>query len=296
MTDENDGREATYAVLTDETRVRILLALADRYDEAWSSGWPTFSELRTQVGVDDTSRFSYHLTELQDEFVRKVDERYRPRVAALEIVAAIRAGTYGEVGTGDEESDIEQREMDCDCLHCDRALIATYRNHQLYVGCPEHGAAVAYPTPPRATRSRTLNEVIDCSLRKHACDVRLLRDGVCPHCWGTARLSFPRDSVPDTYLLDDVLYATAKCDICWLSYPIPIAHTVLGHPAVETLYANCGLGPRDAQLGSHNLARVSDVSLPESDSPAAQIVVGLGDNQLTFALDEACSVLEHQRQ
>lgn len=155
MTDEDSTREAAYAVLTDETCVRILFALADRYDEAWSSEWPTFSELRTQVGVNDTSRFSYHLTELQDEFVRKVDGRYLPRVAALEIVAAIRAGTYGEARAGDEESDIEQREIDCECLHCDQALVATYRNHQLYVGCPEHGAAVAYPTPPRAVRSRT---------------------------------------------------------------------------------------------------------------------------------------------
>ena len=295
MTDEDSTREAAYAVLTDETRVRILFALADRYDEAWSSEWPTFSELRTQVGVNDTSRFSYHLTELQDEFVRKVDGRYLPRVAALEIVAAIRAGTYGEARAGDEESDIEQREIDCECLHCDQALVATYRNHQLYVGCPEHGAAVAYPTPPRAARSRTIDEVIDCSLRKHACDVRLLREGVCPHCWGTANLSFPRDSVPDTYLLDDVPYATAACDICWLSYPIPIAHTILGHPAVETLYANCGLGPRDAQLGPHDLARVSDVSLSERDSPAARIVVELRDNQVVFDLDGTCSVLDHRR-
>jgi hypothetical protein len=257
-------------------------------------GWPSFSELREQVGVDDTSRFSYHLSELQDEFVRKVDGQYRPQVAALEIVAAIRAGTYDKAGTGSGESDIEQRETEYECPHCDRALVATYRDHQLYVGCPDHGAAVAYPTPPRAARGRTLEDIIDCSLRKHACDVRLLRDGVCPHCWGTAGLSFSRDSVPDSYLLDDVPYATAACDVYWLSYPIPIAHTLLGHPALETLYADHGLGPQDAQLGPHDLARVSDVSLSENDSPAARVVVELGDDPLVFDLNRTCNVLTYR--
>ena len=46
MAEPGDGsQEDTYAALTDETRVRILFALADQYDKAWSSGWLTFSEL-----------------------------------------------------------------------------------------------------------------------------------------------------------------------------------------------------------------------------------------------------------
>jgi len=295
MTNGDNTREATYAALTDETRIRILLTLADQYDEAWSSGWPTFSELREQVGVEDTSRFSYHLTELQDTFVRKIDGRYQPRVAALEIVTAIRAGSYGKQ-TDNRENTIEEQETAYECPHCDRKLVAAYQNHQLYVGCPDHGAAVAYPTPPRAARSRTLEDVIDCSLRKHACDVRLLRDGVCPHCWGTANLSFPRESVPDSYLYDDMLYATAGCDACWLSYPIPVAHTILGHHAIETLYADHGLGPRDAQLGPNDLAQVSEVSIFEENSIAAQIVVDLDDEPLVFDLNKTCKVLDHRRQ
>lgn len=292
MTDPADGSyDDTYAALTDETRVRILFALAEQYDEAWSSGWLSFSELRERVGVEDTSRFSYHLDELQDKFVRKVDGRYRPRVAALEIVSVIRSGTYD----GDAVA-VDQRETDYECLHCERSLVAAYRDHHLYVGCPSHGAAVAYPTPPRALANRTLEEAIDISLRKHACDVRLFRDGMCSHCWGTAGLSFPRESVPDSYLLDDVAYATAACDTCWVSYPLPVAHTVLGHPAVERLYAEHGFGPTDAQLGPHDLARVSDVTYCKSESPAARLTVGLGNQPLVFELDETGGVLAHWRQ
>lgn len=282
------SHDDTYAALTDETRVRILVTLAEQYDEAWTSGWPSFSELRERVGVEDTSRFSYHLDELQDELVQKVDGRYRPRVAALEIVSVIRAGTYD-----DETVDVDRQQTDYECPHCEQHLDANYRDHYLYVGCADHGAAVALPTPPRALADRALEDVIELSLRKHACDVRLLRDGVCAHCWGGAGLSFPRDSVPESYLVDDVPYATAACDSCWLSYPIPVAHTVLGHPAVETLYADHGLGPADAQIGPHDLARTSDVVRPDSESPAARLTIRLGDDSLVFQLDGDCTVLDH---
>ncbi|WP_135853962.1 transcriptional regulator [Halorussus salinus] len=291
MTDPADGSyEDTYAALTDETRVRILFALAEQYDEAWSSGWLSFSELRERVGVEDTSRFSYHLDELQDTFVRKVDGRYRPRVAALEIVSVIRSGTYD----GDAVA-VDERETDYECPHCQRALVASYRDHHLYLGCPSHGAAVAYPTPPRAMTDRTLEETIDISLRKHACDVRLFRNGLCPHCWGTAGLSFPRESAPDSYLLDDIAYATAACDTCWVSYPLPVAHAVLGHPAVENLYAERGLGPADAQIGPHDLARVSEVTDCEGKSPAVRLTVSLDDRPLVIELDESCALLDHWR-
>ncbi|WP_394345691.1 ATP-binding cassette domain-containing protein [Halogeometricum borinquense] len=120
----------TYAALTDETRVQILFALADQYDEAWSSGWLSFSQLRERVGVADTSRFSYHLDALQDELVRKIDGQYRPRVAALEIVSAIRAGTYdGETVT------VDRRQTEYQCPHCEQSLVITYQDHLLYVGC-----------------------------------------------------------------------------------------------------------------------------------------------------------------
>ena len=289
MTGEHQSSESTYAALTDETRVRILLTLADQYDEAWSSKWPTFSELREQVDVEDTSRFSYHLSELQDDFVQKVDGRYHPRIAALEVVAAIRAGSY-TTQNGDKKYEIEERETEYVCPHCDRNLVAAYREHHLYIGCPDHGAAVAYPTPPRATENRSLDAVIDATLQNHACDVRLLRDGVCPHCWGSAGLSLPRNSVPESYLYQDVPYATAACGTCWLSYPIPIAQTVLGHHAVEALYATHSLRPRDAQIGPHSLMEVSNVRTDEAVSAAARVEVGLADRSVEFDLDENCCI------
>lgn len=292
MVEQGDSsRGDLHGALTDETRIQILLVLADRYDEAWSSGWLTFSELRERVGVEDTSRFSYHLDKLQDKFVVKVDGRYRPRVAALEIASAIRAGTYDR-----ESVAVDRQQTEYDCPYCEQTLIASYRDHSLHVGCPDHGAAVAFPTPPRALSGRTLGEVIDLALRKHASDVRLLREGVCPRCWGSATISFPRESVPESYLIDDVAYGTARCDDCWLSYPIPIARAVLGHPAVETLYIEHGLGPADAQVGPRDLTRVSDVDYLDGGTTAVRITVRLDDDILVLDLDESGSVYDYRRE
>ena len=287
----DSSHEEVYRALTDETRIQILLVLAERYDEAWSSGWLTFSELRERVGVEDTSRFSYHLNELQEEFVVKDEGRYRPRVAALEIASAIRAGTYDG-----ESVAVDRQQTGYDCPHCEQTLVASYRDHSLYVGCPDHGAAVALPTPPRALSDRTLAEVIDLSLRKHASEVRLLRQGVCPRCWGTATISFPRESVPESYLLGDIAYGTVRCDDCWLSYPIPLAHAVLGHAAVETLYAQLGLGPADAQIGPYDLAKVSDIDHQNGTTPAVRLTVKLSDDALIFHLSESCTVRDYRRE
>lgn len=274
-----------YAALADETRLRILFALADRYEEAWTSGWLTFSELRERVGAEDSSRFSYHLRELRDEFVVKEGDRYRPRVAALRIVSAVRAGTY------DGELAVEERETDYDCPHCGDPLVAAFRDHSLYLGCPDHGAAVAYPLAPRAALDRPLDAVVDLALRKHAADVALLREGACPYCWGHAGISYPRESAPDSYLIDDAVYATATCDACWLSYPLPLAESLLGHPAVEAFYAEHGLDAVDAQLGPRSLAAASEIELSDG---GARIEVDL-DETLTVAVDEDCRVVDYWR-
>ena len=125
--------------------------------------------------------------------------------------------------------------------------------------------------------------------------MRLLREGVCPRCWGSAAISFPRETVPESYLIDDVAYGTATCDDCWLSYPLPLAHAVLGHPAVETLYADHGLQPADAQIGPHDLARVSDVDYQDGATTAVRLTVGLGEDTLVLNLDHSCRVQDFQR-
>ncbi|WP_123538752.1 winged helix-turn-helix domain-containing protein [Halosimplex salinum] len=61
----------TFTLLSNETRVRILAALADSDAEA-----VRFSDLRSRVGVTDSGQFNYHLEKLRGELVAKTDDGY----------------------------------------------------------------------------------------------------------------------------------------------------------------------------------------------------------------------------
>ncbi|MFC7139462.1 hypothetical protein ACFQMA_06365 [Halosimplex aquaticum] len=61
----------TFTLLSNETRVRILAALADADEET-----VRFSDLRTRVDVTDSGQFNYHLDRLRGDLVAKTDDGY----------------------------------------------------------------------------------------------------------------------------------------------------------------------------------------------------------------------------
>lgn len=62
----------TLGLLSDETRVRIVLALEAAPEEGLR-----FSELRERSGVEDAGRFNYHLEQLRGNLVGKSGKTYR---------------------------------------------------------------------------------------------------------------------------------------------------------------------------------------------------------------------------
>lgn len=61
----------TFRLLSDETRVRILVALAESPDAPQG-----FSELRSRVGMTDSGQFNYHLDRLRERLVTKTHDGY----------------------------------------------------------------------------------------------------------------------------------------------------------------------------------------------------------------------------
>lgn len=92
-----DGIEAL-ELLANEHRLAILRTLAD------ADGPLAFSELRKRIGMRDTGRFNYHLSELQGRFVRQHDGRYELGPAGERLILAaadLDAETLGEgAGSG----------------------------------------------------------------------------------------------------------------------------------------------------------------------------------------------------
>ncbi|MEF8852968.1 MAG: winged helix-turn-helix domain-containing protein [Haloarculaceae archaeon] len=78
-----DAAAETFALLSDETRVRILVALAE------AAGGLRFSELRTRVGVRDAGRFNYHLEKLRGRLVEKSGETYVLTAAGADVATLL---------------------------------------------------------------------------------------------------------------------------------------------------------------------------------------------------------------
>ncbi|MFC7074137.1 winged helix-turn-helix domain-containing protein [Halovenus rubra] len=102
--------EDAFSILGDETRLTILLELADAFQT--ESDGLSFSELRRRVGVEDSGQFNYHLDKLSEGFIEKADDKYSIRSSGLAVVSAVYAGTYGD-GSGDETA-----ESSWDCPKC----------------------------------------------------------------------------------------------------------------------------------------------------------------------------------
>lgn len=85
QSEEDEVRTDALSVLGNETRIRILRALADAADPL------TFTELREAVGVRDTGKFNYHLTKLCEYFVRETSDGYELGHAGSRVLAASQA-------------------------------------------------------------------------------------------------------------------------------------------------------------------------------------------------------------
>ncbi|MFC7140198.1 ArsR/SmtB family transcription factor [Halosimplex aquaticum] len=115
MTDSVDDPAEAFDVLSDETRLDILRALAD------ADGPLPFSRLRERAGIRDSGRFSYHLRRLCEYFVRETDEGYALGHAGSRVVAA--TATAAEAAEPQDEA-AEPAEIDecpvCGAEDCER--------------------------------------------------------------------------------------------------------------------------------------------------------------------------------
>lgn len=87
---ENDAALAmVFDLLSDETRLRIVSALA-AYEHAHPDDPAIgFAALRERVDARDSGRFNYHLRKLDDTLVEKTPDGYRLTTVGRQIVALV---------------------------------------------------------------------------------------------------------------------------------------------------------------------------------------------------------------
>ncbi|MFC6796021.1 winged helix-turn-helix domain-containing protein [Halobaculum halobium] len=158
-----DPAEA-FALLGNETRIDILQSLHEATIERDDDRPVAFSELYDRTGLDDSAHFNYHLKQLLDHFVRKVEcgdpddgqagsddstgsddcvEGYEFRTPGWKVVRSVFAGTF----TG--RSEVGPFDAPGACYECGGDLVATYANELLTIACSECGRTpVNYSFPP----------------------------------------------------------------------------------------------------------------------------------------------------
>ncbi|ELY57102.1 hypothetical protein C491_11373 [Natronococcus amylolyticus DSM 10524] len=215
--------------LGNRTRLEILLALAEAQRER-QERWlrMSFTELYDAVDVSSTSQFSYHLDRLVGPFVAETPEGYRLTDAGDRIVRTILAGLYENTRSFDETA------VEGICVFCGTdSLVAAVDKSQFVVRCSSCDARVLTDLLPESqTRHRSASEIVDSVGARIWGSFTLIRDGVCPECYG------PIDTDVDAHRHDGrTLYTLeSTCRECWLTTHVPLEAVAVLHPAVAGFF------------------------------------------------------------
>ena len=327
----DDATRATeaFAVLGDETRLAVLLALWEAYDPGSPDEGVPFSELRERVGVRDSGRFNYHLDRLEGRFVRRTGEGYALRRSGQQLVRTVVAGT------GIEEPTLEPTEIDADCPFCGAPLAVTHEDEWLYKVCTEcpgayegddggpDGYLAGAALPPAGLTGRSPEEAWAAALTRAYQDTKTLVEGVCDQCSGPVDRSLhvcedhdhtgsgvdadDTDTDTDTDAGTGVCgtcgrrfaaVAVVTCRVCKNYHAMPPRTLVVNHPAVVAFYHERGV---DVQYDLDDVESVRrrtelvaghEQEVVSTDPPRVLVTVAYEGDELRLTVDGDLNVVE----
>lgn len=300
-----------FALLGNETRVSILLALWEAYDPHATDNAVAFSRIFDRVDHDDRGNVSYHLTKLQGQFVRQRAERggYELRETGLKLVRAIVAGA------GVQDAELEHTEIDQACPFCDAPTAVSYRDGVLLHTCTEcegvgpaatdtEGFLSGVPFDPAGLAERTAAEIRAASTVAALRQVQSLFDGLCLACSGPVEgwLECCPDHDPDGPCEQCgrrfAACARFRCRICKNHSTTPPKNLALFHPAVVSFYDDHGVSTRIRADDVESVRRVSDLADDHemellARQPPRVVVRAVHDGDaVSLTFDEAATVVD----
>lgn len=316
--DQSVSASEAFEMLGHEIRMGIVKELADCRRDNWFWFGKRFAELRKAVGVSDAGKFSYHLEQLQPQFVVQDGEEYKLTFAGMQVAGAITAGTYTASEAGREA------ELDVECLSCGEPLIARYDLEYCRLFCPNHGDMGGVTLPPGAAADRTLASLARLVARESRRSIEQAKHGVCPHCWGRIRGTLPApDVMPDPRTGEAIedwrsalsarfdagestsdfdidarpaaSMAQFDCEQCGMRIWWPVMLCVLDHPAVIGFCYEHGVDLRDEPLPALPFMQFGAVAVESEDPLRVSIDIAFDEETLTVVLDDTVTVVDHER-
>lgn len=182
---------AAFGTLANETRLDTLQTLHDALRGHEGPGQPAvpYAELRRRVGVEDSGKFNYHLTELTDAFVRKREGGYVLTQVGRTAVETVRR-SFELDGAGFDETAVDGA-----CPRCGASLVAAYDDGHVTTRCESCGGLLGadglppgtvsrLPFPPAGVPDHPPTAVVRAAHRRLERHLLSMRDGVCPRCGG----------------------------------------------------------------------------------------------------------------
>jgi hypothetical protein len=306
------GPHATeaFALLGDETRLAILLALWEEYDPHASENAVPFTRIFDRLDYDDPGNLRYHLEQLRGQFLRQqaAGEGYELRETGMKLVRAVIAGA----GVGD--ATIEPTEIDQPCLLCGARTVISYRDGCLFWACTEcegptpeatdvDGFLSATPFDAAGLTGRTPREIRLASIATARKKKQIMFDGFCPDCSGAVEgwldvcSDHGSDGICESCGKTYAVWARFKCQVCKrhdISSPKTLA---LFHPAVVSFYDDHGVSIRIQADDFENARKVFDhmhdhgMELLSEDPPRVQVTAAVEGDEVRLTFDETASVV-----
>jgi hypothetical protein len=302
-----------FALLANETRLGILLALWEAYDPLAEDNAVSFTELRDRVGLRQGGQFNYHLDKVVGRFVRKTDDGYELRRTGLILVQSIIAGTGMEAPT------LDPTEIDDTCEYCGAPTAITYENVYVYRVCTEcqgwatpndhhpSGALSGWTFEPTGLSGRTVEEVFAASTIRTFGWIAMRFEGLCPMCSGAVEWTLDiceehepaSDGRCPTCGRSDAVLAREACTVCKSAGAGSPGIKILFHPAVVSFFYERGVDVGftgdtdfDDAIRILNLAEEFGEEVLSVDPPRVRVTVSHGGDEIHLLLDEDMNVLD----
>jgi len=303
-----------FALLADETRLAILLALWEAYDPQAEDNSVRFSEIFDRVDYDDPGNLSYHLEKLEGQFVQQQaqGEGYEIRTTGLKLIRSIIAGA------GVQDVTLEATEIDQACPFCGASTTISYQDGLVIHTCTEcegatpertdtEGLLSMIPFDPVGLRDRSPEEIRAASTVAALRGAQALFDGLCPACSGPVDGWFEYCTDHD---------ATGICEACGTKVPVrarfqcrvcrnhkvdPLQGLALFHPVVVSFYDDHGVSVRvqaddfETVKRFYDLMDSHEVKLVSTEPPRAEVAVAYSDDEMQLIFDDTVSVVDVHR-
>lgn len=303
-----------FALLGNDTRLSILLALWEEYDPHANDNAVPLSRIFDRIEHNDRGNVSYHLTKLKGQFVQQHSKRggYELRETGLKLVRAIIAGA------GVQDIALDPTEIDQACPFCDAPTTIGFRDGVVLHSCTEcdgsshvetdtDGLLSGIPFDPAGVAQRTPEELRAASTVAALHQVQSLFDGLCLACSGPVKswLEWCPDHDPtggcDHCGQHFEAWARFRCRTCKNHSTTSPKSLALFHPSVISFYDNHGISTQLQADDFESIVRVFDLidahqmAIVSQNPLRVSVRVARDEDTVELTFDEMVNVVDVSR-